>query len=174
MSKSDSVALPLTLTSKQPLRGFSSLTTTFAAGKPALTRASSFVALVLKAPQDLHASILTMVDPPPAFLGAAFAATDFFWMVFFGAIACKDLGGLPARHGTREVKLTMLSGVRGAHARAMRSCRAGRAAGARSARRSPMLSVARGSDLAARAHRACNSSYVRNASPSSLSLCREH
>ena len=166
MSKSDSATLPFTLTSKHPLRGFSSLTTTLAAGKPAFTRASSFVALVLKAPQDLHASILTMalpeVDAPPAFLGAvAFGATAFFWMVFFGAIPeyCEswwpnDFGGSPARHGTRENRSTTLSGVRGARARAGRSCRVGGAVGARSARRSPSgLSVAR---LRSRLSSACN------------------
>ena len=52
---------PFTVTSKQPLRGFSSLTTTFA-DEPAFTSASSFVARVLNAPHDLHASILTMAS----------------------------------------------------------------------------------------------------------------
>ena len=85
MSSSESVTSPLTETSKQPLRGFSSFTTILADGYPALTSASSFVARVLKAPQDLHASILTMAPAPPeddaaAFLGAVAlgAAWDFF------------------------------------------------------------------------------------------------
>lgn len=56
---------PLTETSKQPVRGFSSLIFTVAPGKPAFTRASSLEALVLNAPQLLHASILT-TQPPSA------------------------------------------------------------------------------------------------------------
>ena len=80
----------MSLTSKQPFLGFSSLTTTLAPGKPAFTRASSLVALVLNAPQDLQASILTSASPPlAAFFGAAaafFAAAGFFSMVFLGGM----------------------------------------------------------------------------------------
>lgn len=82
---------PLTITSKQPFRGFSSFTTTFAPGKPAFTSASNLVARVLNAPQDLHASILTTALPDEDEAGlegaAAFgAALGFLVMVFFGAI----------------------------------------------------------------------------------------
>ena len=75
---------PFTVTSKQPLRGFSSLTTTFA-DEPAFTSASSFVARVLNAPHDLHASILTR-PPPPEEPEALALGRLFFTMVFFGAI----------------------------------------------------------------------------------------
>ena len=73
---------PFTVTSKQPLRGFSSLTTTFA-DEPAFTSASSLVARVLNAPHDLHASILTR---PPEEPEALALGRVFFTMVFFGAI----------------------------------------------------------------------------------------
>ena len=88
MSSNESLVLPLTVTSKQPLRGFSSLMMTSAAGNPAAMRASSFVALVLKAPQDLHASILTTTPPEAAFLGDATGALAlaFLSIVFLGAI----------------------------------------------------------------------------------------
>ena len=88
MSSSERAVSPFTVTSKQPLRGFSSLTTTLAPGKPALTSASSLVALVLNAPQDLQASILTKASPLAAFLGGAafFAAAGFFAIVFVGGI----------------------------------------------------------------------------------------
>ena len=92
--------VPFTVTSKQPFRGFSLLMTILAAGNPALTRASSLVALVLNAPQLLQASILTVASPPagafPALAGAAFfAAAGFFSMVFFGGISeiCAHMGG---------------------------------------------------------------------------------
>ena len=88
MSSNERAVSPFTVTSKQPLRGFSSLTTTLAPGKPALTSASSLVALVLNAPQDLQASILTKASPLAAFLGGAafFAAAGFFAIVFVGGI----------------------------------------------------------------------------------------
>ena len=88
MSSNERAVSPFTVTSKQPLRGFSSLTTTLAPGKPALTSASSLVALVLNAPQDLQASILTKASPLAAFLGGAafFPAAGFFAIVFVGGI----------------------------------------------------------------------------------------
>eukprot|EP00310_Coccolithus_braarudii_P022367 CAMPEP_0183332860 /NCGR_PEP_ID=MMETSP0164_2-20130417/1917_1 /TAXON_ID=221442 /ORGANISM="Coccolithus pelagicus ssp braarudi, Strain PLY182g" /LENGTH=120 /DNA_ID=CAMNT_0025501667 /DNA_START=395 /DNA_END=753 /DNA_ORIENTATION=+ len=57
MSVRESTMVPLAVTSKQPLRGFSGLTDTVTLGTSFFTRASSFVALVLNAPHDLHASI---------------------------------------------------------------------------------------------------------------------
>ena len=50
MSRRVRTALPFTLTSKQPLRGFSALMLTVAPTPLALTSVSSFVALVLNAP----------------------------------------------------------------------------------------------------------------------------
>ena len=70
MSSSESTGLSFTVTTKAPLRGFSSLMAMETPGMPALRRASSFVALVLNAPQDLHASILTI---PPLELQEALA-----------------------------------------------------------------------------------------------------
>lgn len=49
------MVLSPTLTSKQPLRGFSALIVTLPPA--ALTAASIFAARVLNAPHDLHASI---------------------------------------------------------------------------------------------------------------------
>ena len=55
MSRSETMVLSPTLTSKQPLRGFSALIVTLPPA--ALTAASIFAARVLNAPHDLHASI---------------------------------------------------------------------------------------------------------------------
>ena len=82
------------------------MTTTLAPGKPALTSASSLVALVLNAPQDLQASILTKASPLAAFLGGAafFAAAGFFAIVFVGGIymfvdvECGAWGAAGAKH----------------------------------------------------------------------------
>ena len=53
MSRSETMVLSPTLTSKQPLRGFSALIVTLPPA--ALTAASIFAARVLNAPHDLHA-----------------------------------------------------------------------------------------------------------------------
>ena len=58
------MVLSPTLTSKQPLRGFSALIVTLPPA--ALTAASIFAARVLNAPHDLHASMVTAPPPPPA------------------------------------------------------------------------------------------------------------
>ena len=57
------MVLSPTLTSKQPLRGFSALIVTLPPA--ALTAASIFAARVLNAPHDLHASMVTAPPPPP-------------------------------------------------------------------------------------------------------------
>eukprot|EP00324_Dicrateria_rotunda_P006349 CAMPEP_0206161546 /NCGR_PEP_ID=MMETSP1474-20131121/7749_1 /ASSEMBLY_ACC=CAM_ASM_001110 /TAXON_ID=97495 /ORGANISM="Imantonia sp., Strain RCC918" /LENGTH=92 /DNA_ID=CAMNT_0053563501 /DNA_START=257 /DNA_END=535 /DNA_ORIENTATION=- len=57
MSVRDRTTAPLAVTSKQPLRGFSAFITTLAPGTAALMNFSRFTERVLKAPQDLHASI---------------------------------------------------------------------------------------------------------------------
>ena len=77
------MVLSPTLTSKQPLRGFSALIVTLPPA--ALTAASIFAARVLNAPHDLHASILTR-PPPPEEPEALALGRVFFTMVFFGAI----------------------------------------------------------------------------------------
>lgn len=81
------MVLPFALISKVPLRGFSSLILTVATP---FSAASILAARVLKAPQDLQASMVTMdlpalVEPfvGAAALGAAFA---FLAIVFLGAI----------------------------------------------------------------------------------------
>jgi hypothetical protein len=82
------MVLPFALISKVPLRGFSSLILTVATP---FSAASILAARVLKAPQDLQASMVTMdlpalVEPfvGAAALGAAFA---FLAIVFLGAIS---------------------------------------------------------------------------------------
>ena len=75
------MVLSPTLTSKQPLRGFSALIVTLPPA--ALTAASIFAARVLNAPHDLHASILTRPPEEPELLALG---RLFFTMVFFGAI----------------------------------------------------------------------------------------
>ena len=57
------MVLSPTLTSKQPLRGFSALIVTLPPA--ALTAASIFAARVLNAPHDLHASMVTAPPPLP-------------------------------------------------------------------------------------------------------------
>ena len=57
------MVLSPTLTSKQPLRGFSALIVTLPPA--AFTAASIFAARVLNAPHDLHASMVTAPPPPP-------------------------------------------------------------------------------------------------------------
>ena len=57
------MVLSPTLTSKQPLRGFSALIVTLPPA--ALTAASILAARVLNAPHDLHASMVTAPPPPP-------------------------------------------------------------------------------------------------------------
>ena len=83
------MVLSPTLTSKQPLRGFSALIVTLPPA--ALTAASIFAARVLNAPHDLHASMVTAPPPPPPPLLAG-----FFAMVFTGLEAGFDLlfGGI--------------------------------------------------------------------------------
>ena len=84
-----STGSPLTRTSKQPFLGLSSLTLMDAEGIPALTRFSSFVALVLKAPQDLHASMA---------MRASFDSSDLAGLAFLSAagaaVAAFLLGGI--------------------------------------------------------------------------------
>ena len=77
------MVLSPTLTSKQPLRGFSALIVTLPPA--ALTAASIFAARVLNAPHDLHASMVTAPPPPPPLLAG------FFAMVFTGLEAGFDL-----------------------------------------------------------------------------------
>ena len=89
MSSSERLTSPFTFTSNAPLRGFSALMVIVAAGKAAFTRASSFVDLVLNAPQDLQASISTRAPPPDA--GAALAGGAFF---FPAALSMVFLGGM--------------------------------------------------------------------------------
>ena len=86
------MVLSPTLTSKQPLRGFSALIVTLPPA--ALTAASIFAARVLNAPHDLHASMVTAPPPPPPPLLAG-----FFAMVFTGLEAGFDLlfGGIAVR-----------------------------------------------------------------------------
>lgn len=90
MSVRLSTTAPSTRISKQPLRGFSALIEILAPGTAALTSASTLAARLLKAPQDLQASISTPApdDDGGAAFGAAFvlAAAGFFTMVFFGAM----------------------------------------------------------------------------------------
>ena len=88
------MVLSPTLTSKQPLRGFSALIVTLPPA--ALTAASIFAARVLNAPHDLHASMVTAPPPPPPPLLAG-----FFAMVFTGLEAGFDLlfGGIFANGG---------------------------------------------------------------------------
>ena len=83
------MVLSPTLTSKQPLRGFSALIVTLPPA--ALTAASIFAARVLNAPHDLHASMVTAPPPPPPPLLAG-----FFAMVLTGFEAGFDLdfGGI--------------------------------------------------------------------------------
>jgi len=106
MSVSDRTAEPLTLTSKQPLRGFSSLTLTTAPGKPALTRASSLVARVLNAPQLLHASIETTAPPEDAagtFLADA-AVTSLVGAALVLFLAIVFLGGIRSENERGECR----------------------------------------------------------------------
>ena len=81
------MVLSPTLTSKQPLRGFSALIVTLPPA--ALTAASIFAARVLNAPHDLHASMVTAPPPPPPLL------EGFFAIVFTGfEAAFLDFGGI--------------------------------------------------------------------------------
>ena len=84
---------------KQPLRGFSpsGLMVTVAEGCSSLISASSFVARVLNAFHDLHASMTT--HEPDAFLAAAGAGAASSALRFFA-------GGmlLLARQPSREVR----------------------------------------------------------------------
>ena len=84
------MVLSPTLTSKQPLRGFSALIVTLPPA--ALTAASIFAARVLNAPHDLHASMVTAPPPPPPPLLAGFDLA----MVLTGLEAGFDLlfGGI--------------------------------------------------------------------------------
>ena len=92
MSRRLRTVLPFAFTSKHPLRGFSPLITTVAEGISLPTSSCSLAALVLKAPQDLHASMSTELVPltppfataPAAFFAGAFA--EAFLIVFLGAI----------------------------------------------------------------------------------------
>ena len=94
MSRRLRTVLPLAFTSKHPLRGFSPLITTVAEGTSLPTSSCSLAALVLKAPQDLHASMSTddelvpltpaFATAPAAFFAGAFA--EAFLIVFLGAI----------------------------------------------------------------------------------------
>ena len=79
------MVLSPTLTSKQPLRGFSALIVTLPPA--ALTAASIFAARVLNAPHDLHASMVTAPPPPPP----PPLLAGFFAMVFTGFEAGFDL-----------------------------------------------------------------------------------
>merc|ERR1719440_2183443 len=83
MSSSDSTFVSPTRTSKQPLRGFSpsGLMVTVAEGCSSLISASSFVARVLNAFHDLHASMTT--HEPDAFLAAAGAGAASSALRFF-------------------------------------------------------------------------------------------
>ena len=108
MSSSERLTSPFTFTSNAPLRGFSALMVIVAAGKAAFTRASSFVDLVLNAPQDLQASISTRAPPPDA--GAALAGGAFFFpaalsMVFLGGMWADQSveGRLSASANFREI-----------------------------------------------------------------------
>lgn len=105
MSRSESATSPLTETSKQPLRGFSSLILTCTPGMPAFTRASSFVALVLNAPQDLQASILTTVSFEVGAFFVAFALVSLAAeasALRFGAMCDIDLRSLWRRESSRN------------------------------------------------------------------------
>jgi len=118
MSVSERMVAPLTETSKQPVRGFSSLIFTVAPGKPAFTRASSLEALVLNAPQLLHASILT-TQPPSAdeasplerivAFSTAFEGDflAFLSMVFFGGMIV-DFSDASSSCGKSENLLLLL------------------------------------------------------------------
>ena len=84
------MVLSPTLTSKQPLRGFSALIVTLPPA--ALTAASIFAARVLNAPHDLHASMVTAPPPPPlAGFDLAMVLTGLeagFDLDFGGIFAC--------------------------------------------------------------------------------------
>ena len=107
-------ASPFTRTSKQPLRGFSSLILMGTPGAPAFSRASSLVARVLNAPQDLQASIAisaaaVLVDDGAFAAGAlaGFFAGAFFSIVFFGAIGASR--SRRRQKKSRRVRLLLFS-----------------------------------------------------------------
>ena len=100
MSRRLTTFVPFALTSKHPFLGLSSFTLTLRLAS--LRSFSSFAARVLKAPQDLHASISTSA-PCPLLAAAAFAFAGAFASFFagfatppFGAsfAAARDFGAI--------------------------------------------------------------------------------
>lgn len=81
-----------TVTSKQPFLGFSAFTSTWTAGRASPKSFFSLSARVLNAPQDLHASMWTSIEPAALLGGGGVAlAFAFFEMPFvagaFAAVA---------------------------------------------------------------------------------------
>ena len=103
------MVLSPTLTSKQPLRGFSALIVTLPPA--ALTAASIFAARVLNAPHDLHASMVTAPPPPPALAGfdLAMVLTGLeagfdldFGGIFAVVVLCAGLRSVDGGHDDRR------------------------------------------------------------------------
>ena len=109
------MVLSPTLTSKQPLRGFSALIVTLPPA--ALTAASIFAARVLNAPHDLHASMVTAPPPPPPPLLAGFFAMVFTGLeagfdLLFGGIFAVEAGWARRARGRRWTEATIAEGRR--------------------------------------------------------------
>lgn len=82
ISSNSIIFLPFTVITKAPLRGFSLLIATF---KPAaLPALSTFALLLLKAPQDLHASTIMSADTDEVLEGDSsfFVGFSAFFTVF--------------------------------------------------------------------------------------------